>query len=50
MERELKRVKKGRLLLIPASEQTRGHATTGMAKIWKQQLQELLQTVPQRQM
>ena len=33
MERELKRVKKGRLLLIPASEQTRGHATTGMAKI-----------------
>ena len=50
MERELKRVKKGRLLLIPASEQTRGHATTGMAKIWKQQLQEFLQTVPQRRM
>jgi homoserine O-acetyltransferase len=50
MERELKRVKKGRLFLIPASDQTRGHATTGMARIWKQQLHEFLQTVPQRPM
>ena len=32
MERELKRVKNGKLLLIPASEDTRGHGTTGMAK------------------
>ena len=38
MERELKSAK---LYLIPASEETRGHATTGMAKFWKQQLQEL---------
>jgi homoserine O-acetyltransferase len=50
MERELKRVKKGRLHLIPASEETRGHGTTGMARIWKQQLQEFLQSVPQRAM
>ena len=50
MERELKRVKNGRLYLIPASEDTRGHGTTGMAKFWKQQLQELLQTAPQRAM
>ena len=42
MERELKRVKNGRLYLIPASDDTRGHGTTGMAKFWKQQLQELL--------
>ena len=48
MERELKRVKNGRLYLIPASEDTRGHGTTGMAKLWKQQLQELLQTTPRR--
>jgi len=48
MERELKRVKDGRLFLIPASEETRGHGTTGMAKFWKQQLQEFLQTVPRR--
>ena len=50
MERELKRVKNGRLYLIPASEDTRGHGTTGMAKFWKQQLQEFLQTVPKRAM
>ena len=46
MERELKRVKNGRLFLIPASEQTRGHGTTGMAVFWKQQLQDFLQAVP----
>ena len=50
MEREIKRLKNGRLYLIPASEHTRGHGTTGMAKFWKQQLQELLQTVPRRAM
>jgi homoserine O-acetyltransferase/O-succinyltransferase len=48
MERELERVKDGRLYLIPASEDTRGHGTTGMAKFWKQQLQEQLQTAPHR--
>ena len=50
MERELKRVKNGRLYLIPASEETRGHATTAMAKFWSQQLQEFLQSVPKRAM
>jgi homoserine O-acetyltransferase len=48
MERELKRIKNARLYLIPASEDTRGHGTTGMAKLWKQQLQDLLQTTPRR--
>ena len=46
----LKQVKNGRLHLIPASEETRGHGTTGMAKFWKQPLQELLQTAPKRTM
>jgi len=46
MERELKRVKNARLLLIPASEETRGHGTTGMAKFWSKQLGEFLATVP----
>jgi homoserine O-acetyltransferase/O-succinyltransferase len=46
----LKRVKHGRLYLIPASTETRGHLTTGNAKFYKQQLQELLQTAPQRTM
>jgi homoserine O-acetyltransferase len=50
MERELKRMKNGRLYLIPASEDTRGHGTTGMAKYWKQQVQEFLATVPRRAM
>lgn len=42
MERELKRVQHGRLYLIPASPDTRGHGTTGQAKWWKQGLQEFL--------
>ena len=50
MERELKRVKNGRLYLIPASEETRGHVTTGMAKFWSRQLEEFLQSVPKRAM
>jgi homoserine O-acetyltransferase len=50
MERELKRVKNGRLHLIPASEETRGHATTGMAKFYRNQLEDLLQTAPRRAM
>jgi homoserine O-acetyltransferase len=50
MERELKRLANGRLYLIPASEETRGHATTGMAKFWKGQVEELLATVPRRAM
>jgi homoserine O-acetyltransferase len=49
-ERELKRVKNGRLYLIPASEDTRGHGTTGMARFWKRELQQLLQTAPRRTM
>ena len=48
MERELKRVKNARLLLIPPSEDTRGHGTTGAAKFYKRALQELLETAPRR--
>jgi homoserine O-acetyltransferase/O-succinyltransferase len=46
METALKQVKNGRLYLIPASEETRGHGTTGMAKFYKQPLLELLQGAP----
>jgi len=48
MDRELKHVVNGRLYLIPASTETRGHGTTGMATFWKAQVQELLQTAPRR--
>jgi homoserine O-acetyltransferase len=50
MERELKRIPGARLLLIPASTETRGHGTTGMARFWKRELQEFLAQVPRRAM
>jgi homoserine O-acetyltransferase len=50
MERELKRIKNARLLLIPASEETRGHGTTASAKWYKKELQELLASTPRRTM
>jgi homoserine O-acetyltransferase len=46
----LKRVKNGKLYLIPASTETRGHLTTGNAKFYAQQLRELLQSAPQKTM
>ena len=46
----IKRIKNGRLYLIPASTETRGHLTTGNAKFYKQQLQDLLATAPQKTM
>ena len=45
MDREIKRVKNGRVLLIPSSELTAGHGTTGQAKFWKQQLADFLQSL-----
>jgi homoserine O-acetyltransferase/O-succinyltransferase len=50
MDIALKRVKSGKLYLIPASTETRGHGTTGSASLYKQQLQELLLSAPQRTM
>ena len=44
----MKRVKNGKLYLIPASDQTSGHGTTGNARFYKQQLQEFLQMVPRQ--
>jgi homoserine O-acetyltransferase/O-succinyltransferase len=45
-EAALKQVRNARLVLIPASEETRGHGTTGMAKFYKLPLAELLQSTP----
>ncbi|NVN87535.1 MAG: alpha/beta fold hydrolase [Rhodopseudomonas sp.] len=50
MDAALKRIKNAKLWLIPASKATKGHLTTGDARFYKQQLQELLQTAPQRTM
>jgi homoserine O-acetyltransferase/O-succinyltransferase len=49
-EAAIKRVKNGRLYLIPASPETRGHLTTGNAAFYSQQLQQLLHSAPQRAM
>ena len=49
-EAAIKRIKNGRLYLIPASTETRGHLTTGNAKFYAPQLRELLQSAPQRTM
>jgi homoserine O-acetyltransferase len=48
LDREIKRVKSGRVLLIPGSDQTAGHGTTAQARFWKQPLAELLQSAPRR--
>ena len=46
LDREIKRVKNGRVLLIPASNETTGHGTTGNAKFYRKELAELLQSAP----
>lgn len=43
IEREIKRVRRGRFVLIPISDQTRGHGTHTLAAIWKQYLAKLLE-------
>jgi homoserine O-acetyltransferase/O-succinyltransferase len=42
-EREIKRVKGGRFVLLPASDQTHGHGTHTWAALWQQHLAQLLQ-------
>jgi homoserine O-acetyltransferase len=42
LEREIKRVKHGRYVLIPISDETRGHGTHSVAKLWKQYVVEIL--------
>ena len=42
LEREIKRVKHGTAVVVPASSQTRGHGTHTLAAVWKQYLVALL--------
>ena len=46
MERELGRVRGAKYLLIPASEDTAGHGTTGNARWYARQVGDWLATVP----
>jgi homoserine O-acetyltransferase/O-succinyltransferase len=42
MEKEIKRVKRGRYVLLPITDETRGHGTHTIASIWQGYLKELL--------
>ena len=42
LEREIKRVPHGRAIVIPFSDQTRGHGSHTLAALWKDQLVDLL--------
>ncbi len=48
LARAITQVGGARLYLIPASADTRGHGTTGLARFWAPQLAELLRTAPDR--
>lgn len=41
-EEQIKKVKRGKFVLIPTGEQTRGHGTHSLPVVWKQYLEELL--------
>jgi homoserine O-acetyltransferase/O-succinyltransferase len=43
LEREIKRVPRGRALVIPVSDKTRGHGSHTIAALWKNELVRLLQ-------
>lgn len=42
LEREIKRVRSGRAVVIPSSDKTRGHGSHTVAALWKEQLVDLL--------
>ena len=42
LEREIKRVSKGRAVVIPLSDKTRGHGSHTIAALWKNELERLL--------
>lgn len=43
LEREIKRVKHGRCVILPITGQTRGHGTHSLPAVWQQYLAELLE-------
>ena len=42
LEKAIKRVKNGRMFMIPTDADTRGHGTVGFAKFWKVELESFL--------
>jgi homoserine O-acetyltransferase len=47
LEREITKVKQGKAMVMPMSDQTRGHGTHTLAAVWKQHLAELLKRTEQ---
>jgi len=43
LEHEIKRVPRGRAIVIPMSDKTRGHGSHTIAVLWEDQLTKLLQ-------
>jgi len=43
IDRDIQRVKKGKFVLLPITDQTRGHGTHSLPAIWQEHLAELLQ-------
>lgn len=48
LEREIRRVPRGRYVLIPTSDETRGHGTHSLPDVWGRYLAELLAQTEQR--
>ena len=48
LEREIKRVKRGKAVVVPMSEATRGHGTHTLAPVWKKHLAKLLEQTETR--
>lgn len=46
MEEVIKRVQHGRYILLPTSDQTRGHGTHSLPELWQHHLAELLSEMP----
>jgi homoserine O-acetyltransferase len=49
LEREIKRVPRGRAIVIPLSDKTRGHGSHTIAALWKDELMKLLKETEQSQ-
>jgi homoserine O-acetyltransferase len=48
MEKLMPRVKRGRYILIPTSDQTRGHGTHSLPAVWGKYLEEFLKSLDER--
>jgi len=49
LEREIKRVPHGRVIIIPLSDKTRGHGSHTVASLWKDELMKLLKETERNQ-